>query len=109
MGAAANADLTVDRFGVHSLCYRVDDGRLRVAADRAALDQPVHRLLQHFKAVGETFDRHDHALPELRHRLVRGIPLGRRQADQVDADDRAGDRDFADRVGIEFRLHGMRS
>ncbi|MEO7129231.1 MAG: hypothetical protein ABI040_10285, partial [Rhodoferax sp.] len=31
-GAAANADLTVDRFGVHSLCYRVDEGRLRFAA-----------------------------------------------------------------------------
>ncbi len=31
-GAAANADLSVDRFGVHSLCYRVDDGRLRFAA-----------------------------------------------------------------------------
>ena len=30
-GASAKADLTVDRFGIHSLCYRVDNGQLRFA------------------------------------------------------------------------------
>jgi hypothetical protein len=30
-GTSAQGDISVDRFAIHSLCYRVDKGQLRVA------------------------------------------------------------------------------